>query len=74
MEPQRVDLYQPLMSNKKGAPPLVLRVGVQNADVYTQGGTATSPVRAEAYILLSALPEEIRRRVEIAVQALIAGQ
>lgn len=70
---QKVDLYSPIMSLHKGIPPLVLRIGVQHADTYTVGGPVSSPVRAESYVLLSALPEELRRRVETAVQTIISG-
>jgi hypothetical protein len=74
MEVQKIDLYAPIMAARKGPPPIALRVGVQPADVHTVGGPLVSSVKAETYVLLSALPEELRRRVETAVQALIAGQ
>lgn len=73
MEFQKVDLYKPIAADKKGPAPLVVRVAVQNQDVYTSGGTHASPIRSEAYVLLSALPVDLRQRVETAVQALISG-
>lgn len=73
MEFQKVDLYKPIAADKKGPAPLVLRVAVQNADMYTTGGTYAAPIKSEAYVLLSALPADIRSRVETAVQALISG-
>lgn len=51
----------------------MLRVGVRPTDVYTEGGAVSAPVKSEAYVLLSALPVELRRQVETAVQALISG-
>lgn len=70
---QKVNLFQPLLAAQGGAPPLVLRVGVPNQNSISEGVPAGGQVRAEAYVLLSALPEDLRRRVELAVQALIAG-
>ena len=69
---QRVDLYQPIMASRAGRPPLVLRIGVVN-DISISEGVPTGTVRAESYVLLSALPEEIRRRVEVSVQALLTS-
>ena len=73
MEVQKVNLYAPIMAAQKGNPPLVLQVGVQPADMMSVGGTVASPVKVESYVLLSILPDEIRRRVETVVQSMIAG-
>ena len=73
MEIQRVNLFAPMMASQKGQPPLVLKVGVQPQDIMTVGGSMSSPPKVESYVLLSALPEEIRRRVETCVQAIVAG-
>jgi hypothetical protein len=70
---QRVDLYQPLIADKAGPAPLVLRVGVSNPVTVTEG-PISSALKAETYVLLSALPVELRKRVELAVQVLIAGR
>jgi hypothetical protein len=70
---QHVDLFSPILSAKKGKPPIVLRIGVQDQDVYTTGGPQASPIKPEAYVLMSALPEELRRRVETAVQVIVAS-
>jgi hypothetical protein len=70
---QRVDLYQPMISNRVGAPPLVLNVGVQRTGAETMGGYVEGAVRPEHYVLLSALPEELRERVKTAVQAMLSG-
>lgn len=67
--PQRVDLYAPMEAARVGPPPLVLRVIVTpNADSVV-GGVPMANRRAEPYVLLSALPDELRQRVELAVQA-----
>jgi len=73
MQAQKVDLYRPLVADKHGPPPLVLRVGVLNLNSLSEGVPVGGTVKAEAYVLLSALPEELRRRVETAVQALLTG-
>jgi len=67
---QRVDLYQPMIHSKVGAPPLTIRVGVARNNQETSGGMIEGSVRPETYILLSALPEELRERVKTAIQAL----
>jgi len=72
-QPQRVDLYQPLIATRPGPSPLALRVGVANATSISEG-VPSGPMRVETYVLLSALPEELRRKVELAVQLLISGR
>jgi len=74
MSAQKVNLFQPLIADKVGAPPIVLRVGVLNQNSISEGVPQGGTVKAEAYVLLSALPEELRRRVELAVQLLISGR
>ncbi len=74
MSTQRVDLFQPMIADKVGAPPIALRVGVLNNNSISEGVPQGGQVKAETYVLLSALPEELRRRVELAVQMLIAAR
>lgn len=69
---QRVDLYQPIVSVRPGNPPLALRIGVTNQNSISEG-VPVGGFRTETYVLLSVLPEELRRRVELAVQALITS-
>lgn len=71
--PQRADLYQPIIATKAGPAPLTLRVGVLNHDSMSEGVPSGGTVRGETYVLLSALPEDLRRRVELAVQALVTA-
>ena len=70
---QKVDLFQPMISSRVGHPPLVLNVGVQRSSSETFGGPVEGAVKAEYYVLLSALPEELRERVKTAVQALLSS-
>jgi len=69
---QRVDLYQPIASADGRQPPLVIRVGVPNTQSISEG-VPMGGYRPEQYVLLSALPEELRRRVELAVQAMLSA-
>jgi len=62
-----------MIANRAGLPPLALRVGVINGDSISEG-VPHGIVKAETYILLSALPDELRKRVELAAQVLIAGR
>jgi len=70
MNMQKVDLYQPMLHVRVGAPPLAINVGVSRSNQETVGGLVESAVRPETYVLLSALPEELRERVKIAIRAL----
>lgn len=74
VQAQRVNLYNPIIADRVGPPPLVLRVGVLNQNSISEGVPQGGQVKAEAYVLVSSLPEELRKRVELAVQALIAGR
>ena len=67
---QRVDLYQPMIHVRVGAPPLVINVGVNRSGMETMGGPVEGAIRPESYVLLSALPDELRERVKTAIQAL----
>lgn len=71
---QKVDLYAPIVSARAGAPPLVVRVAVTPVPEYTTSGPVEGATRSEAYVLLSALPQDLQERVKIAVQALVAGR
>lgn len=73
MSTQRVDLYQPIEAARAGAQPLVLRVAVRHGTDMVVGGVPSGSVKVENYVLLSALPEELRTRVVLAVQALTQG-
>lgn len=70
---QKVDLYQPLIHTRIGAPPLVINVGVTRSGAETMGGPVENVIRPESYVLLSALPDELKERVKTAIQALISS-
>jgi len=70
---QRVNLYQPIVNDNVGPAPLTLRVGVQANNGFVEGGTPSSYLKSETYILLSALPQELQQRVMTAVQVLLSG-
>ncbi len=70
---QLVDLYKPVQAANPGPPPLVLRIiTIPNVD-HVVGGVPMGTKKAEPYVLLSALPDEIRNRVEIAIQTRLAS-
>lgn len=73
MSEQKVNLYQPIVADRVGPAPLVIRVGVTPQVDHLVGGVPQSAMRAESYVLLSALPEELQRRVELAIQMHIAA-
>lgn len=70
----KANLYQPILADSSGPPPVVLRVVTQPSNQHMVGGVPASTQKVESYVLLSALPEDIRRRVEMAVQAIVAGR
>lgn len=74
MPNQVVDLYQPITAARVGPPPVVLRVTVTRSADSFAGGVPSSSVASEPYVLVSALPEELRKRISIAVQTIAAGQ
>lgn len=69
----KADLYQPVVSNRIGPAPVVVRAVVTTNSDYVMGGMPQAATKVENYILLSALPKELQERVKTAVQALIAG-
>jgi hypothetical protein len=70
---QIVDIFSPIISNRKGHRPLYINVGIQPADGMTESGPMTLPIKNEIYVCLSQLPDEIRRRVETAIQTLLSS-
>lgn len=71
---QRVDLYQPMIADRDGPPPITLRVGVLNNSSISEGVPSGGQVKAETYVLVSVLPDDLRRRIELAVQMLVAAR
>jgi hypothetical protein len=69
---QRINPYQPIISVVGGSAPLTLRLGIPN-DTSISEGVPASGLRGETYVLMSALPDELRARVETTIQVLLAG-
>jgi hypothetical protein len=67
------NLYQPIVADA-GPPPVVVRIVVPASNQMMSAGVPVASQKVEPYVLLSALPEDLRRRVELAVQALIAAR
>lgn len=74
MKMQKIDLYQPIVSDKVVPAPLTLKIGVQSNSGYIVGGTAQTNIKVETYVLLSSLPLELQERVKTAIQVLISGR
>jgi hypothetical protein len=73
MNNNTVDLFQPIIADKKGSPPVVINViTTPNTMEYT-GGVPSSSTKTESYVLYSILPDEIKARVKSAVEAIIAS-
>jgi hypothetical protein len=70
---QKANLYQPIHADRLGPAPLVIKAIVTPQADHMVGGVPSTTARIEPYVLLSALPLELRQRVELAVQTLIAG-
>lgn len=68
------DLYKPVEAVPGQLAPIVLRAVTRPRIEEIAGGVAASAARAHAYVLLEALPEDLQRRVQLAVQAIIAGR
>ena len=70
MNNQLVDLMSPILSSRKGTKPLFLNVKIQPQDTWTESGPMVLPPKNEVYVCLSYLPDELRRRVETAIQSI----
>jgi hypothetical protein len=73
MQLQRADLQQPIAAAHVGPAPLTIRTVITPTNAAMVGGVPQNSQRGEIYVLLSALPDELRERVKLAVQAIIAG-
>lgn len=69
---QVVDLTEPIAGLPGQAPPVVIDAFIQSNNEIA-GGVPSSHTRRESYVLYSALPDELKRRIEMAVQALAAA-
>lgn len=73
MSDNKADLFQPVYARHVGPPPVVLRAVITTNNDYVAGGMPQAQLKAESYVLLSALPKELQERVKTAVQAIISG-
>jgi hypothetical protein len=73
MNAQYINLYQPIINDHIGPPPISLRIGVTPNGDHTLGGVQQNTIKVETYVLLSALPAELQERVRTAIQMLISG-
>jgi len=73
MSDNKADLFKPIHATHVGPSPVVIRAVVTDNNNYMVGGMPQAALKAENYILLSALPRELQDRVKTAVQAIISG-
>lgn len=69
----RANLFQPIYATSVGAPPVVIRAVVTTNNNYVVGGMPEAQLKAETYVMLSALPKELQERVKTSIQAIISG-
>lgn len=67
------NLYKPILAAVAGPSPIVLTIVTAPSNGNVAGGVPLSTQKLENYILLSALPDELRQRVALAVQALVTA-
>jgi len=70
---QRIDLYQPMIHTRVSTPPLFINVGINRNGTETVEGPVEGVIKPETYVLLSALPDELKERVKTAIQALLSS-
>jgi hypothetical protein len=70
MKEQRVNLNMPVHADSA---PVVVRAVVDGKVTLTEVGPVEGSPRAEEYVLFSALPDELKERVKLAVQHIIRG-
>jgi hypothetical protein len=73
MSENKADLFKPIYAMHVGPSPVVIRAVVTDNRDYVAGGMPQASLKAESYVLLSALPKELQERVKTAVQSIISG-
>jgi hypothetical protein len=68
-----IDLTQPIPAKAGQPAPLVITVVTTPRTMEFVGGVPGSATKREQYVLFSALPEELRQRVKLAVEALASA-
>lgn len=69
----QTNIYEPIVSDRQGPPPLVINVVTKPRAMEFVGGVPASSTKTESYVLFSVLPDELRDRVKTAIEALRAG-
>lgn len=67
-EKQLIDPYRPITKKSNIPAPLTLVIQNEGAQHTYMEGVPSTSVKPDVYVLLSALPEELRNRVITAVQ------
>lgn len=68
---QKVNLYeQPIEAGENGTPPLFVKVVTHPRTMEMVGGVPATANKTVTYILYDALPDELRMRVKLAIDAL----
>lgn len=69
---QVANVFQPIEAATTGPAPLFIRVVVKPSPFETVTGPVAGKSKVEDYVLLSALPVDLRERVKTAIQCLIS--
>lgn len=67
------NLFDVIPADRVGPAPIFIKAQVTPTNQGLCEGVPASSTRIEYYVCLSVLPEELRKRVELAIQALQAG-
>ena len=68
---QKVNLYQqPIEAGENGPPPLFIKVVTHPRVMEFLGGVPGTSTKTCTYVLYDALPEELRVRVKLAIDAM----
>lgn len=70
---QVIDMFKPIMANKAGPAPVFINAVVTPSNAGYVGGIPSKTQKIERYVLLSAMPDDLRRRIETAIEAIMAG-
>jgi hypothetical protein len=73
MQFQKINIFEPIMADKVGSPPVVINALITRNNSGYAECVPGNQQKIEQYVLLSSLPEELKRRVELAVQVLTSA-
>jgi hypothetical protein len=73
MDFQLIDIYKPIASKTIGPAPIVINALITSSTAQTVNATMTKNQRIETYVLLSSLPQELKNKVELAIQMMQAA-